>query len=77
MIISPNPAVNITRILLDKALSSASMEIYDANGKLVHKEDVSGRQVIQLSVASFARGLYQVRISGSEILVNKTMIISK
>lgn len=61
-LIYPNPTSGIFTITLDKSIEKINLDVFDAIGKLVVQktEVVSGSSV---SLESFAKGIYTVRIS--------------
>lgn len=67
----PNPASDATIISWPVKSNISTLEIFDATGKLVLHENVSGKSTKEISLASFSTGIYQVRLVGDEILCLK------
>lgn len=63
--IYPNPADNyVTCKLKDEAHGVEVIEILDVTGKVVLREQVNGRNLLQLNVSGLADGTYVIRLSG-------------
>ncbi|MGD1848930.1 MAG: T9SS type A sorting domain-containing protein [Salibacteraceae bacterium] len=71
----PNPAQNFVVLELEGVNSdqSGQIEMYDLNGKLVHRESMQGN-VLHLQVANFEEGTYIVRYH-SETQISKRIRI--
>jgi hypothetical protein len=79
----PNPASSIVMLVLDREENvSASLEVFDMTGRLVHKEiNLVNRQMI-IPVDEWNRGLYIFRVkftanNGSQQIGMKKVIITK
>ncbi|MBS1647621.1 MAG: T9SS type A sorting domain-containing protein [Bacteroidetes bacterium] len=74
----PNPAQNaLTLSLKNFAVPVVGYELYDAQGKLVQKENISlsaGDALYNLDLSSFEKGLYFVKLVGTEAVLHKTFI---
>lgn len=71
LIAMPNPTASFTTISWTSKSNISVLEIYDVTGKLMLKENVAGITTKEISLASFAAGIYQVRLSGDEMLYLK------
>ncbi|UOQ52017.1 T9SS type A sorting domain-containing protein [Hymenobacter cellulosivorans] len=60
----PNPASATVEVRAD--LPRYALTVYDTAGRLLHQEQVLGRQSVQLAVQSWPRGLYHVRLTAGE-----------
>jgi hypothetical protein len=67
----PNPTSNTTTLFWSAKSNISTLEIFDATGKLVLRENVSGKTTNEVSLASFSTGIYQVRLTGDEMLYLK------
>ena len=67
-IIYPNPARDVLNIQINRKIGFNMLTVYDASGRMVHKEKVSssqGQQAIQLPLNDLNPGIYQVILEGN------------
>lgn len=64
---APNPASGTTMISWTAA-NVSTLDVFDATGRLVLTENVSGKSSVEISLNGLAAGVYQVKLSGEEIL---------
>jgi hypothetical protein len=62
----PNPASDFTTVTWNAASNVSTVEVYDANGKLVYSENVTGKTQTQLDMNDWANGIYSVRLIGDQ-----------
>jgi GH35 family endo-1,4-beta-xylanase len=72
--IYPNPAVNSVSISSDSA--PFTIHVYNGNGILVHSE-TSDKELISIDVSHFGRGMYIVRLTDGNNLMNAQKLILK
>ena len=76
--IFPNPTTGMLNIAFDNAdMSSYSVEIYDALGRLVTTEMVSASDNHTMDISAYPEGLYIVRISTPAFVANKKIMLTK
>lgn len=76
---SSKPVVALNGTLLNFRFSScttAQIELYDANGKLVRSENVSNSAICSMNVADLANGIYMYRVmqNGEMIFSDKVIL---
>lgn len=69
IVVFPNPATTTSNVLVNwnKSISSATLNIFDATGRLVSSQvinNVSSGSVIELPVNQLSNGIYQISIEG-------------
>ena len=79
--IFPNPVSNQFKINLDLVNEQrVNIELYDINGKLVktigNGAAISGVQTITVDVSELVKGLYVIRISGSDFNHTERLVLS-
>jgi len=72
-VLFPNPTSANCIVSLNKEVSNAALALYDNQGKQVHYERVSGKD-IPLNLAGFAAGSYIVIIRTENRTVHKTVV---
>jgi hypothetical protein len=60
--IYPNPATD--NIYISNLIESATLKIYDINGKLALENKVSNKEYVNIS--TLAKGMYQIKFEGSD-----------
>jgi PKD repeat protein len=74
----PNPTTGLLNISFGNAdMSSYSVEIYDALGRLVSSEMVSASDNHSMDISAYPEGLYIVRISTPAFVANKKIMLTK
>lgn len=75
----PNPSTGLVNILIeDETVNSFYVEIYDALGrKIINDFNASGTLEYIADLSEYPEGLYIVRISFGERVVNKKLLLSK
>lgn len=63
----PNPASDFTTVTWSAGSAIATVEVYDANGKLVYTENAAGRTTVKLDMNDWANGIYSVRLIGDDV----------
>ncbi len=63
----PNPAADFTTVQWTADANVSTLEVFDANGKLVYAENVEGKTTTQLDMNDWADGIYSVRLVGSSV----------
>ncbi len=72
--ISPNP--NNGNFTIETPFTTTQLvEVYDLTGRLVLSQNISGS--ISINAASLPNGMYTVKISSNNAIVNKKVVISK
>ncbi len=61
----PNPTRNELRFSFPSNFDTIAIQIYDAQGKLIHRQQIYHQESVQM--ATFARGLYTVVIHHSHL----------
>ncbi len=67
-IVYPNPAKDVLNIQINRKIGFTSLTVFDASGRIVHKEKLSsapGQQAIQLPLNELNPGIYQVILEGN------------
>lgn len=74
--IAPNPANTFINVTIENAQTTATLEIIDANGKLVRQQKLlPATPNVPLSIAGLAKGLYTVKvISPAEVATQKLVV---
>jgi len=72
-VLFPNPTSATCIVSLNKEISNATLELYDNQGKQVHYERVSGKD-IPLNLAGLSSGSYIVIIRTENRTVHKTVV---
>lgn len=73
----PNPFVPKTTIAYNTDNRNGSIKIYDANGKLVHSQNVSGKGSIEWNAGNMVSGIYAYRLTVGNKVISKKMILMK
>ncbi len=60
----PNPVQNVLYLKSTILLGNASVQIYDASGKLIKSTVLTGTGILQVPVENLARGIYYANIMG-------------
>lgn len=79
IVISPNPAVSVLNIQFPVIEKSTQVALFDMKGQLITKRElnVGDSETCSLDVANLAQGMYIVRITDGQQLVNKKIMVSK
>lgn len=64
----PNPTNGVATVYWPAAAAVQQLEVFDATGRIIIRKDVSGTTNAELSLNGFAAGIYQVKLSGDEVL---------
>lgn len=74
-LISPNPARSFVNIQFAKESTElVNVEIYDLNGKLVHRENTNSKN-LKLNISNFAKGTYVLKIrQGIAVEIQKLVV---
>ena len=77
--IYPNPANEILNIELSNIIEgSATIEIYDLNGKLCYYKVINTSQKLQsIDIRSILKGIYNIRITTNNKTENQKLVIIK
>jgi len=77
--IYPNPANEILNIELSNIIEgSATIEIYDLNGKLCYYKVINTSQKLQsIDIRSILKGIYNIRITTTNKTENQKLVIIK
>ncbi|MDR3046396.1 MAG: T9SS type A sorting domain-containing protein [Bacteroidales bacterium] len=75
----PNPAQDEVNIEVKDYNGAATFGIYDLNGRLINQFDanVANGQVINHNVSAYSDGVYFIKISTPEAIINKKLVITK
>ncbi|MEX1191276.1 MAG: choice-of-anchor J domain-containing protein [Brumimicrobium sp.] len=73
--IYPNPVTDVLNIDLGSELSDIDIYLYDANGKLLFKNEINNTETTKIDLSKFAKGIYTIQIQSSNGL--KTQKVSK
>ncbi len=73
----PNPATDMMRVEMDASLPSASIGLYDLQGRLLAEKEVAGQaQLVEFNTSQLASGSYFLRIkTGSVQQVKKVQVL--
>jgi hypothetical protein len=63
----PNPARDRAYLVYPAALDGGVLNVFDAQGRLVHSMPLRGNGVLELQVAAWTPGLYQVSLAGTPL----------
>ncbi|MBX2826891.1 MAG: T9SS type A sorting domain-containing protein [Flavobacteriaceae bacterium] len=72
--IVPNPNTGVFDLRLDKA-GQGTYEVYDFYGNVIMSGETDGRKQISLNLTQSKTGIYFVRVTTSEINMNKILVI--
>lgn len=72
----PNPANNVTRLIVEDDLEMQEISIFDMSGKLHAIQKVSNVQTYNLNVSDLDGGLYMVRIKTNRGMISKKLVIN-
>ncbi len=74
--VTPNPASSFLNIYMSKnSNSSSEIIVTDANGKLI-KRFTTAEQIYKLNTSGYAKGVYFIKVTGSEKNETKKVIIN-
>lgn len=65
VILSPNPVKNVLNIQLQQGNQFTSASVFDATGKLISKQNITGLQ-FQITTQNLPKGWYTLRLDGKE-----------
>ena len=69
----PNPVKNVLNIIANSG--SATLKLYDANGRLVKQQQMNGKTVQQITVGNLKNGLYLLKIENATGVTTKKIVI--
>jgi hypothetical protein len=72
--IYPNPN-NGTFVIETNSLEVQSVQVFDVNGKMVMNKNISGN--ISIDATNLTEGIYNVKLTGAQGVVNKKLVIVK
>lgn len=79
VIVYPNPATNTVNIsYYNRSAASVTVSVYDINGRNIPAAAspfVAGKNILQLDVSGYAKGVYFVRISDGTVTEEKKLVI--
>ena len=75
IVVAPNPAINVTTVTLPSAVSSVSVQVFDAMGKKVGVFNYSDQKHLTIPVANFKSGIYFLRLNLEGTTQTKKLII--
>lgn len=64
----PNPTSGSTMISWPSNSGITQLEVFDATGRVIFSKQVEGLQQQEISLNAFATGVYQVKLTGKEVL---------
>lgn len=75
-VVSPNPSIGVFRLSCNQTVSqSAVFSVYDVLGKMIlEREIVSGFAVEKIDLEGYPKGIYFLRITIGEVVINKKLI---
>ena len=71
----PNPASLLTEIVVEGGMRLKLISVYDANGKLVLKRDVSALRRYFVQCYGLERGLYTVELKSDRGVLSKKLLV--
>jgi hypothetical protein len=74
---TPNPFMPRTSIAYNTNGKSGSLKIFDATGKLVSSQSVSGKGSVEWNAGSSVSGIYMYRLTIGSQVISKKMILMK
>ena len=69
----PNPAKGILNVVTNSG--SATLKLYDVNGRLVKQQQAAGRSVQQIQIGYLKNGLYLLKIENATGVTTKKLVI--
>ena len=79
MIVYPNPSHGLVNLAINGSHDSITVEFFDINGRIVHKEILKGSNVQinkSIDLSGLPKGMYILRISKfKKSLVKKVLIV--
>jgi hypothetical protein len=72
----PNPATDIVNLKGTCICKGAAIELFNAQGQGVYTAKVDVRSIYQLDVSSFTKGIYVIKLSDGENVIEKKLIIN-
>ena len=78
-VVYPNPTSDVVNLFSNANYKNLQVSVYDAIGKLVHtqtKQNVNRGEVIKVSLLSFAKGVYSVKVqaTNTESITKKIIV---
>ncbi|MFA8301072.1 MAG: T9SS type A sorting domain-containing protein [Hyphomicrobiales bacterium] len=71
----PNPARDYIIIKYNtKAIGLMQLQIFDANGSLVYRKEVSGEDALRLDTRSYKTGLYIIQLIEGKTVVSSEKV---
>lgn len=79
IVISPNPAVSVLNIQLAVIEKNTQVTLFDMKGQLITKRElnVGDSNTLSFDVSDLPQGMYIVRITDGQQLLNKKIMVSK
>jgi len=71
----PQPVRDILNVDLSYAAGKMELRVYNLQGQLVYREDLSSKTHLQLSCSAWKSGFYVLRLSTDETSVEKKLLI--
>ena len=75
LIVYPNPASDVVRILLPQNQTAKQIEVYDIQGREVMQSDKVNSYPLQLDVSALMRGIYVVRVVCKENTFTARLVV--
>jgi len=69
----PNPAKGVLNVVTNSG--SATLKLYDVNGRLVKQQQVAGRSVQQIQIGYLENGLYLLKIENAAGVTTKKLVV--
>ena len=69
----PNPAKGVLNVVTNSG--SATLKLYDVNGRLVKQQQAAGRSVQQIQIGYLKNGLYLLKIENATGVTTKKLVI--
>ena len=69
----PNPAKGVLNVVTNSG--SATLKLYDVNGRLVKQQQAAGRSVQQIQIGYLKNGLYLLKIENAAGVTTKKLVI--
>ncbi len=73
--IFPNPATNNVSVEIAQALQSGNIEVYDVIGQMVYSSKINGFSRVNLNLANYAKGIYNIKVYNGKNFVTKKLIV--
>ncbi|WP_432412812.1 VPS10 domain-containing protein [Rasiella sp. SM2506] len=73
--VAPNPATDVTTVTLAETAANASVEVYDALGRIVRQFKFNDERNLKISVANLKAGTYFLKITTESTSQTKKLIL--